>query len=529
MSDRTHSAASRSRSLDDEIKAVSVHFAAQVDKYVGILPGHIKIDDFRNAFLTAVQRNPRLLEADRKSLWLALQGAAGMGLKPDGREGALVIFNDDENSSGGKVRAVQWMPMVRGLVQLVRNTGQISSLRASLVYQGEDFEVIDSDGRLTYRHKRSVDPTFDDTPDRIIGAYAVANYRDGGYEFAFFSRAQIDRRRAVSRAKKGPWGPWYDEMARKTVLRHLIKTLPQSRELDTIEDALDQELGTTIDHEPEPPIQEAIPAPKPTRQSAPRQAPPDPPPAPRPSPAHPPVQDIEPEPSEMVFEPIDQHGNAVDGVRFTRAGAFLDYLASMAESLQTQDAFTAWIDNNDANASYAIENHAEQEAADAYHAAVQAAHDRLFNPPLADDPGKLPLPMTPGGKPHWPNYIEAASKEITTLSTAAELDAWKVLNGPTYAGTASTAAAIDRLIGKRLGDIGSLNFDAPPADEWNDPDDDRWATNAAGHVRTLDQEAVKEWARIPSVNARMKAFKEDAKRHGFFHRVNDEIVRKFPT
>jgi recombination protein RecT len=43
------------------------------------------------------------------------------------------------------------------------------------------------------------------------------------------SRAEIEQVRAVSRSKDGAaWSQWWGEMARKTVLRRLIKRLPLS-------------------------------------------------------------------------------------------------------------------------------------------------------------------------------------------------------------------------------------------------------------------------------------------------------------
>jgi prepilin-type processing-associated H-X9-DG protein len=43
-------------------------------------------------------------------------------------------------------KRVVWMPMIAGLIKLVRNTGDISGIRAKLVYRGERVEVTDADG-----------------------------------------------------------------------------------------------------------------------------------------------------------------------------------------------------------------------------------------------------------------------------------------------------------------------------------------------------------------------------------------------
>ena len=247
---------------------------------MALLPSEIPWDTFKDTFKIAIQSNSRLLEADRQSLWIALQKAAMDGLKPDGREGALVIFGDDtEDEQGNRVattankpKRVQWMPMVWGLVKLVRNTGNIANIRTKLIYKGERVEIVDADGQESYRHVRTIEAASEitDDPANIIGAYAVVNYKDGSWEMEPMSRAQIDRVRAVSRAKKGPWQPWFDEMARKTVLRRLIKRLDKSP-VRRIEAALDRDDTLTIDATAEP--QRALAAPKVATASPDRPAP----------------------------------------------------------------------------------------------------------------------------------------------------------------------------------------------------------------------------------------------------------------
>jgi len=108
------------------------------------------------------------------------------------------------------------MPMVGGLYKLVRNTGQVADMHATLVYRGEVIEIWEESGASHYKHVRSIDPNFNDDPGNIIGAYAIIRYKDGNWEMEWMSRRHIDRVRAVSKAKNGPWLKWYDEMAKKS-------------------------------------------------------------------------------------------------------------------------------------------------------------------------------------------------------------------------------------------------------------------------------------------------------------------------
>ena len=69
----------------------------------------------------------------------------------------------------------------------------------------------------------------------IIGAYAVAETKDGERSLEVMDKVAVEKVRAASRSKdSGPWVQWWDEMARKTVLRRLSKRLPLSEELERV-------------------------------------------------------------------------------------------------------------------------------------------------------------------------------------------------------------------------------------------------------------------------------------------------------
>src|ERR1700744_1797781 len=208
MSDRTIPLSGHEQRRREDMQTLVATVDKQTDKYQGILPSDVNWQDFRNAFLVAIQSNSRLLEADRSSLFLALQKAASAGLKPDGQEAALVIFGDDDedgnpSSAKGKKRVV-FMPMVWGLCKLARNTGTVKAIRAQLVYRGETVVVSDVNGQRSYSHQRSFgdNDEIDDSPQNITAAYAVVEYKDGTWDAEFMSKRQIERVKATSRSKK---------------------------------------------------------------------------------------------------------------------------------------------------------------------------------------------------------------------------------------------------------------------------------------------------------------------------------------
>ncbi|WP_336985091.1 recombinase RecT [Asaia sp. HN128] len=185
------------------------------------LPSHIKPEKFQRVVMTVVQQNQGLMNADRKSLLASCLKCAADGLIPDGREAALVMFGQQ----------VQYMPMLAGIQKRIRNSGEIASIQAHVIYENDHF-VWHQGVDASIEHR----PLFPGDRGKAIGAYAVAKFKDGSDpQFEVMDVAAIEKVRAVSRAgKSGPWVQWWDEMARKTVFRRLSKWLPMDTEAEDL-------------------------------------------------------------------------------------------------------------------------------------------------------------------------------------------------------------------------------------------------------------------------------------------------------
>jgi recombination protein RecT len=199
------------------------------------LPSHVSVDKFQRVTMTAIQTDPDLLAADRRSLFAAITRAAQDGLLSDKREGALVIFTNKVKGQNGErdqyIKAVQWMPMVAGILKKVRQSGEIAGISAHVVYEADDFV-----------HRLGDDEAIEHNPPPLgsprgkpIGAYAVATLKDGFKIREVMDIGQIERVRSVSKTGQyGPWKDWWDEMARKTVIRRLSKRLPMSTDVEAV-------------------------------------------------------------------------------------------------------------------------------------------------------------------------------------------------------------------------------------------------------------------------------------------------------
>jgi recombination protein RecT len=200
------------------------------------LPAHIPVERFVRVIMTAVQNTPKLLACDRQSFFNACMKAAQDGLLPDGREGAIVPFGDDDED-GGRRRSdgakATWMPMIAGLRKIARNSGEIDTWDVHLVYEGDQFA-----------YERGDEPFIKHRPAptgglhrKITHAYSVCRLKDGGLSRDVMNIDEIeDIRKAFSRAKKGPWSnpASYGEMCKKTVARRHSKVLPKSTDLDRV-------------------------------------------------------------------------------------------------------------------------------------------------------------------------------------------------------------------------------------------------------------------------------------------------------
>lgn len=204
-----------------EKKFVSVRqlIESQRSQIAAAFPRAMSVDRFLRVTLTSLRRTPQLVDCEPTSLLGALIQCAQLGLEPDGVLGDayLVPFK----------REVQLLVGYKGLMRLARQSGEISTIAARAVHAGDQFVYRYTAERDELVHEPSRDPAK--KPGELTHAYAIARLKDGAVQFDVMARWRIEEIRSVSRSKdSSPWRQHYDEMACKTVLRHLCKQLPSS-------------------------------------------------------------------------------------------------------------------------------------------------------------------------------------------------------------------------------------------------------------------------------------------------------------
>jgi len=197
-------------------------------QFAAALPAHIPVERFMRVVMTAIQNNPDMLQCSRQSLFNACVRAAQDGLLPDGREGAIVPY---DNNSGGM--SAQWLPMIAGIRKKARNSGELSDWFAEVVHEGDEFDYQKGDNPFIFHR-----PAKTGGRTRpVTHAYSIAIYKDGSKSREVMNIDEIEEvRRKYSKSRKGPWNDavTYPEMCRKTVARLHSKQLPMSTDLDTL-------------------------------------------------------------------------------------------------------------------------------------------------------------------------------------------------------------------------------------------------------------------------------------------------------
>lgn len=185
----------------------------------------------------ALRRNPDLLRCTPSSILKALLDAAELGLVPSGLVGQAYLV-PYRNKRTGRQEA-QLIPGYRGLIDLVRRSGELRSIEARTVRQNDEFDIVfGTDGRVFHRPYINRDrevvvlddgiTTVEKDGGTFIGVYLIAELAFGRH-VEWMSYAEVEAVRSRSKAaSSGPWVSDWSEMAKKTVTRRGVKYLPLS-------------------------------------------------------------------------------------------------------------------------------------------------------------------------------------------------------------------------------------------------------------------------------------------------------------
>ena len=205
------------------------------DQFALALPRHITPDRFMRVTLTAINKNPKLMQCTKESLLACLMDCSALGLEPDGRKAHLIPYNNRKNNTVVCTLIVDY----KGMVDLARRSGDIADIHADVVGENDKFEYsFGTEGKLVHR------PCLTGR-GKVIAAYSFVKLKDGATSYEVMSKEEVEAIRKRSRAgDDGPWITDWNEMAKKSVFRRHSKWLPMSSEF---QEALDKDFDIPTD------------------------------------------------------------------------------------------------------------------------------------------------------------------------------------------------------------------------------------------------------------------------------------------
>lgn len=200
----------KSKTIFDVIQAGAKQFATA-------LPKHINSDRFVRIAITTIRQNPKLAQCNQESLLGALMVSAQLGLEP-GVLGQCYLIPYG--------RECQFQIGYKGMIELLRRSGQLKDIYAYSVYENDEFEMtygLDRD----LKHKPNLQ-----NKGNFIGCYCVAVLKDDARAFEYMTKEEIEAhgKKFSKTYGNGPWKTDFEAMAHKTVVKKMLKWLPLSVE-----------------------------------------------------------------------------------------------------------------------------------------------------------------------------------------------------------------------------------------------------------------------------------------------------------
>lgn len=182
------------------------------------LPSVITPERFTRMVLSAISTNPQLGDCEPRSFLGAMMTAAQLGLEINTPLGLCYLIPYRNHG----VLQAQFQLGYKGLIDLAYRSGEVEVVQAQVVYANDEF-TCEYGLSPKLRHV----PADGDRGDPIK-VYAMFRTKSGGYGFEVASIEEI-RRHAQKYSKSYSSGPWqtnFEEMAKKTVLKRVLKYAP---------------------------------------------------------------------------------------------------------------------------------------------------------------------------------------------------------------------------------------------------------------------------------------------------------------
>jgi len=269
------------------------------------LPGQFPPERMLRIVLTAVRKNPRLLECTEESFFGSIMICAQLGLEPETPLGHAYLIprnirRRDDDGNETRVTECTFQIGYQGQLELARRSGAVHGITAYVVRDGDKFDW-ELGLHPNLIHKPSMAGDRGIRP--VTHVYAIAHMRQGPPMIEVMTKGQIDdHKKRYSRDDNHAWRSDWEAMALKTVLRKLWRYMPKSAvesfALVADEASERKDLEDTVDWNAAPLPAAQKPAPSLPATSEQVEEPEEPEEPPPPPPQSEPEQQPEPEPEQ---------------------------------------------------------------------------------------------------------------------------------------------------------------------------------------------------------------------------------------
>lgn len=191
----------------------SMALTEKLDSMGEALPNGFNKARFVQNALALVNEHPELGKYGASQIIAGLMKGAVLGLDFYAKECYLIPYGSQLN----------YQTDYKGAIKLARKYSirPIKDIAAYVVREGDIFDVSNDGGNQSFTFKPKV---FSNAP--IIGAFAYAQFQDGGLTIDFMSLDELENTRRHSKASNSmAWKDFTQIMYQKTVLRRLVKMI----------------------------------------------------------------------------------------------------------------------------------------------------------------------------------------------------------------------------------------------------------------------------------------------------------------
>lgn len=222
------------------VQVLTNNLDASLNAVAEALPGDFNKARFLQNTISLVREKPELQKYSQKELLTGVMKAAYLGLDFMNHEAWLVPYSGH----------VQFQMGYKGACKFVKKYSirPLKDIYAKAVRKGDTITYGVENGK-PYLNWEPV--PFN--AGEIIGVFAVAYFEDAGVLYEVMTKEEVEKIRRVSKCGgSGPWKDYWEEMAKKTVLKKLSKNIETDFDNAEQRDAWESDNDTVFDRDNTP-------------------------------------------------------------------------------------------------------------------------------------------------------------------------------------------------------------------------------------------------------------------------------------